>query len=255
MEADRTPRSQAASQISQRAAARVSSSPKTAVYTSRSMTSRRNAAGSVTRTSPLTCSACADERSRSLTLENCTVPSAPRVRPRHRAMPPAGQYISGPAAGMARRYNATMSTRPARRPLEHVKVRATLERLKQGDPRRRCDEPPPPDLLKAIHEFNAGQFFEQHETLEILWRAEPDEIRALYQGILHVGVGFHHLLNGNYHGAVTKLGTGMAMLEHFGPSCMGVQVDRLVAEAGAVRARLIELGAERIAEFERARIP
>jgi len=144
---------------------------------------------------------------------------------------------------------------PRRRSLEHIKVRATLERLRGGKPRRRCDEPPHPELLNAIHEFNAGKFFEQHETLELLWRAEPDEIRALYQGILHVGVAFHHLLNGNHHGAVTKLGTGVAMLEHFAPTCMGVDVSRLVTEARAARERLVELGEERLDEFDRSLIP
>jgi predicted metal-dependent hydrolase len=142
-----------------------------------------------------------------------------------------------------------------RRKLEHVKVRATLERLRGGEPRRRCDEPPHPELLKAIHEFNAGEFFEQHETLELIWRAEPDEIRSLYQGILHVGVAFYHLLNGNYHGAVTKLGTGMAMLEHFEPGCMGVDVSRLVVEARAARERLEQLGEGGMHDFERALIP
>ena len=76
----------------------------------------------------------------------------------------------------------------------------------------RCGEAPPAELLKGIHEFNDGEFFEQHETLELLWRAETDDVRYLYQGILQVGVGFYHLQNGNYHGAVTKLGTGIAML-------------------------------------------
>ena len=34
-----------------------------------------------------------------------------------------------------------------------------------------------PDLLKGIHEFNEGEFFEQHETLETLWRATDTDIR------------------------------------------------------------------------------
>src|SRR3954453_18591461 len=73
MDADCTPNCQADSQMSQRAAAFVSPSPKTAVWASRSITSARNAASSVTRTPPLTCKAPADERSISPTLEYCTV--------------------------------------------------------------------------------------------------------------------------------------------------------------------------------------
>jgi hypothetical protein len=27
-----------------------------------------------------------------------------------------------------------------------------------------CDQPPPPELLEGIAQFNRGEFFEQHET-------------------------------------------------------------------------------------------
>ena len=54
-------------------------------------------------------------------------------------------------------------------------------------------EPPPALLLKAVGQFNEGQYWECHETLEELWRAEPRPLRDLYQGILQVGVAFHHL--------------------------------------------------------------
>ena len=37
----------------------------------------------------------------------------------------------------------------------------------------------------------AASIFEQHETLELLWRAERRDIRYLYQGILQIGVAFH----------------------------------------------------------------
>ncbi len=148
-----------------------------------------------------------------------------------------------------------MSEQRSRRQLEHVKVKATLERLRAGNPRERCRRAPPPELLKGIHEFNEGKFFEQHETLELLWRAERGEIRALYQGILHVGVGFYHLQHGNFHGAVTKLGTGIAMLEHFQPSCMRVDVARLVKEARVARETLLRLGESRIQEFPPELVP
>ena len=39
-----------------------------------------------------------------------------------------------------------------------------------------CDEPPPPELLEGIAQFNRGEFFEQHETLELLWRAERRDL-------------------------------------------------------------------------------
>ena len=44
---------------------------------------------------------------------------------------------------------------------------------------RECDESPPPRLLEGIAQFNRGEYFEQHETLELLWRAEPRTVRHL----------------------------------------------------------------------------
>ena len=47
-----------------------------------------------------------------------------------------------------------------------------------------CLEAPPAGLLKGVAEFNRGEFFECHESLEELWLAEERPIRSLYQGIL-----------------------------------------------------------------------
>ena len=113
-----------------------------------------------------------------------------------------------------------------------------------------CDEPPPPQLLEGIAQFNNGEYFEQHETLEILWRAEPRPVRRLYQGILQIGVAFHHVRRRNYHGALYMLTRGPAYLEPFLPVCQGVDVADL--HAGALRARLsIEaLGRTRLSAFD-----
>ena len=34
-----------------------------------------------------------------------------------------------------------------------------------------CAEPPPPQLIEGIAQFNRGEFFEQHETLELRYLA------------------------------------------------------------------------------------
>ena len=51
------------------------------------------------------------------------------------------------------------------------------------------DAPPPPLLVEGVRLFNAGRWFEAHEVLEDAWRAEPEDVRRLYQGLLQVGVG------------------------------------------------------------------
>src|SRR5215470_6063945 len=127
----------------------------------------------------------------------------------------------------------------------HPKLARALERLGAADLPAACAERAPPELLKAIHEFNAGEFFEQHETLELLWRATPDEIRHLYECILQVVVGMHHLLvNHNFHGAAVKLDHGIRLLEAFPDVCHGVDVARLRRDAGAARNELLRLGPE-----------
>src|SRR3954463_5604932 len=133
----------------------------------------------------------------------------------------------------------------------HPKLSRALERIGAADIASACGEPAPPELVKAIHEFNAGAFFEQHETLELLWRATPDEIRHLYEGILQVGVGMHHLLvNRNFHGAAVKLDHGIRLLEAFPDVCHGVDVARLRRDALAARAHLLELGPKQLTSFE-----
>lgn len=138
----------------------------------------------------------------------------------------------------------------------HPKLTRALERLETADLGSLCSEPAPPALLQAIHEFNAGEFFEQHETLELLWRATPGEIRHLYEGILQIGVGMHHLLkNRNFHGAAVKLDHGVRLLAAFPSACHGVDVARLRDDALAARQALVALGPDGLSRFPRELTP
>jgi uncharacterized protein len=113
-----------------------------------------------------------------------------------------------------------------------------------------CDEPPPPRLLEGIAQFNRGEYFEQHETLELLWRAERRDVRRLYQGILQIGVAFHHLRKCNHHGTVYMLRRGPRYLAPFAPRCQGVDVAALVEAAARALAEVERLGADRLHEFD-----
>src|ERR1700748_1184031 len=113
-----------------------------------------------------------------------------------------------------------------------------------------CDEPPPRELLEGIAQFNRGEFFEQHETLELLWRAERRDIRFLYQGILQIGVAFHHLRRLNHHGTVYMLTRGSNYLRPFTPRCQTVDVARLLEDAAAALAEANRLGPSRLGEFD-----
>lgn len=113
-----------------------------------------------------------------------------------------------------------------------------------------CREPPPPLLRRGIDQFNAGAFFDQHETLEDLWRAETRTVRRLYQGILQIGVAMHHLRRGNHHGVVTMLARGADHLRPFAPVCQAVDVADLIAGAARVRRAVDRLGPHRLDAFD-----
>ena len=118
-----------------------------------------------------------------------------------------------------------------------------------------CDELPPPQLLEGIAQFNRGEFFEQHETLELLWRAERRDIRYLYQGILQIGVAFYQLRRLNHHGTVYLLTRGPRYLAPFAPRCQRVDVQALLDDAAAALREVERLGPTRLAEFDRSLVP
>src|SRR5262245_34687389 len=113
-----------------------------------------------------------------------------------------------------------------------------------------CDEPSPPQLLEGIAQFNRGEYFEQHETLELLWRDEPREIRRLYQGILQIGVAFHHLRRLNHHGTVYMLTRGPNYLPPFAPRRQYVEVAQLIRSAELALREVERLGPYRLDEFD-----
>jgi len=122
----------------------------------------------------------------------------------------------------------------------------------------RSDDPPvalPAGVLKGIALFNQRQFYEQHEEIEAEWHAERGPIRTLYQGLLQIGVGFHHALNGNSRGAIALLTDGVAKISGFLPQALGIDTGTLVTETQVCLDRLRELGAANISDFDRATIP
>jgi predicted metal-dependent hydrolase len=139
--------------------------------------------------------------------------------------------------------------------MDQEEHRYHLRGIPPGDPRVRCAEPPTAALRLAVEQFNTREFFECHETLEALWNAEPGPLRILFKGILQVGVGCHHLLRGNYRGALIKLQTGADYLEPYRPRCLGVDVEALIAAARRLRAAVLAAGADHLAEVDCALLP
>jgi predicted metal-dependent hydrolase len=119
---------------------------------------------------------------------------------------------------------------------------APAHRPGRGERSGRCGDPPTPRLRRGIEQFNRGEFFEQHETLELEWLQERDPVRYLYQGILQIGIGFEHLRRGNPRGARQLWRRGISYLEPFESGCMNVDVDRLVADTERCIAELERVG-------------
>jgi CheY-like chemotaxis protein len=101
-----------------------------------------------------------------------------------------------------------------------------------------CSEPLPEGVIRGIEEFNARQFFEQHETLELVWRAELRPVRDLYRGILQIGVGCLQLERGNAIGAIKMIDRAEKWLQPFRPACQTIDVDRLLEDAARLRAEI-----------------
>jgi len=124
--------------------------------------------------------------------------------------------------------------------------------ISEDDP---CFGTPPAGVLEGIRLFNERKFYEAHEELEHEWHAERRPLRKLYQGILQIGVGFHHARGGNHKGALLLLTDGIDKVSGFVPSCQGIDTARLVRESQVCLDRIIELGAANLSDFNWEFVP
>jgi len=102
------------------------------------------------------------------------------------------------------------------------------------------DVPTTPDLLtQAVGEFNQGQYWHCHETLEAIWLPERYPLRLFYHGLIKAAVGLLHLERRNRHGALVKLGDAAYALAPFSPQFLGIDTASLRED---VKQRLEHIG-------------
>jgi predicted metal-dependent hydrolase len=118
-----------------------------------------------------------------------------------------------------------------------------------------CDEPLSNEALAGLVAFNAGEYFEQHEHFEQVWMAEPRPIRMMYQGILQIGLAFYQIRRGNWRGTVKMFRRGLPRLRILPDICRGVRIAKLRTAAEAIHAEIVELGPDRLAEFDQSKFP
>lgn len=115
-----------------------------------------------------------------------------------------------------------------------------------------CQEPLSPLARRGLEEFNRGEYFEAHETLEEAWNEDETPGRELYRAILQVAVAYLQIERGNYNGAMKMF---LRMRQWFAPlpaRCRGVDIDQLRADSQRVYETLVALGRDRIGEFDRS---
>lgn len=114
----------------------------------------------------------------------------------------------------------------------------------------------PENFRISCDQFNAGLFFESHESFEEIWQEEQGEVRDLYKGLIQIAAAFVHLSRGNYTGAERLTRTALGYLQPYrAEGAMGFDVETICRDAEDAYARLASLGPERITQFDLARRP
>ncbi len=98
-------------------------------------------------------------------------------------------------------------------------------------------------FLRGVEEFNAGKYFECHDTLEEVWRGIRGPARDFFQGLIQVSVGFYHLRNGNLQGGESQLKKGLAKLCVYGEHYLGFELAEL---RGEIQAWLERIGKQEL---------
>jgi uncharacterized protein len=114
-----------------------------------------------------------------------------------------------------------------------------------------CKEGLPPIALQGLDEFNRGEYFESHETLEEAWNEDASAGKELYRAILQVAVAYLQIERGNYNGALKMFLRMRQWLDPLPDRCRGVDVASLRLDARSAHQALLALGPDRIESFDR----
>lgn len=107
----------------------------------------------------------------------------------------------------------------------------------------------PQTFWQGVEQFNQGQFYACHDTLEALWIEAATPLKNFYQGILQIAVACYHLENHNWRGAVILLGEGIARLRPYLPVYASIDVAQLVSQSAKLLSDLQQTGPDRVVEF------
>lgn len=85
---------------------------------------------------------------------------------------------------------------------------------------------------EGVESFNAGRFFDAHESWEEIWRSTTPEPRELWRGLIQIAVGlYHHLERRNPAPARRVLARGLRRVERLPQGTEGLDLDALCTAA------------------------
>ncbi len=108
----------------------------------------------------------------------------------------------------------------------------------------------PQQFWQGVEQFNLGQFYDCHDTLEALWIEASEPEKSFYQGVLQIAVALYHLGNQNWRGAMILLGEGSNRLRRYPSSYSGIDVDELLDQSTNLLKILQQTGSEKITTGE-----
>ena len=111
------------------------------------------------------------------------------------------------------------------------------------------------DTVEAIRTYNAGHYLDAHELFELIWMTRGGAEKIFYQGLVHVAMGFHYLVAGDFDRASAKLQRADELLGDFAVDFLGFDVETLRGSVASCRHRLRELGESGVTRFETTLIP
>jgi hypothetical protein len=107
----------------------------------------------------------------------------------------------------------------------------------------------PDRFWQGVEEFNQGDFYACHDTIEALWMEASDPEKKFYQGVLQIAVALYHLSDLNWRGAAILLGEGIGRLRDYQPSYFGIDVEQLLQDSDRVLKALHQSGSEKVADL------
>ncbi|MDJ0706197.1 MAG: DUF309 domain-containing protein [Leptolyngbyaceae cyanobacterium MO_188.B28] len=108
---------------------------------------------------------------------------------------------------------------------------------------------PPSAFWLGVEQFNQGEFYACHDTLEAIWMEADTPDKAFFQGILQIAVALYHLENKNWQGAAILLGEGSNRLDQYSPEFGGINVLDLLDRTVDWLTALQKVGPERVEEL------